>query len=157
MNQALAQPAAHAASGRSRDDMLQAPAEIDGERSMARVARAIHALRLLPAAAVLQLLLLGHASAAGADKRMTDYFNCINYYVDPALREMAAARGSLTDGVILAEIAKAERYCQKQVSAAVQAVRDAPDNGTQKLTDEQIRTQLRDMTAAGYVMTYGQQ
>jgi hypothetical protein len=137
--------------------MLQAPAEIDGERSMADVPRAVHALRLLLAVAILPLLFLGHASAAGADKRMTAYFDCINYYVDPALRKIVAARGLLTDSEILGEIAKAEAYCQKQVSAAVEAVRDTPDNGTQKMTDEQIRTQLRDMTAAGYVMTYGQQ
>jgi len=73
------------------------------------------------------------------------------------MHRMAAARGQLTDGEILHEIAKAERFCQKQVAAAVQAVREAPNNGVQYMTDEQIRTQLRDMTAAGYVMTYGQQ
>ena len=124
---------------------------------MPDIPRVACALKRLSAIAILPMLFLGQASAAGTDKRMTAYFDCINYYVDPALRKLAAARGSLTDGAILAEIGKAEGYCQKQVSAAVEAVREAPDNGTQKLTDEQIRTQLRDIAAAGYVMTYGQQ
>jgi hypothetical protein len=137
--------------------MLQAPAEIDGEHPMADIPRVARALKLLPAAAILPLLFPGHASAAEADKRMTAYFNCINYYADPAMHRMAAARGQLTDGQILGEIAKAERFCQKQVAQAVEAVRETPDNGVQHMTDEQIRTQLRDMIAAGYVMTYGQQ
>ena len=124
---------------------------------MADFPRVARVLKLLPAAAILPLLFVGHASADGTDKRMTAYFDCINYYVDPALRKMAAARGSLTDGAILGEIAKAEGYCQKQVAAAVAAVRETPNNGTAKLSDDQIKTQLRDMTAAGYVMTYGQQ
>jgi len=124
---------------------------------MADLLRLVRALKLLPAAAILPTLFLGQASAAGVDRRMTSYFDCINYYADPAMHRMAAARGQLTDGEILGEIAKAERFCQKQVSAAVEAVREAPDNGVQHMTDEQIRTQLRDMIAAGYVMTYGQQ
>ncbi|HYW33608.1 MAG TPA: hypothetical protein VE872_00510 [Candidatus Bathyarchaeia archaeon] len=124
---------------------------------MADLARVALALRLLPAVATLSLLSLGQASAAGADKRMTAYFNCIDRYADPAIRKLVTVRGLLTDGEILGEVAKAEGHCQKQTAAAVEAVRETPKNGAQDMTDEQIRAQLRSMSATGYVMTYGQQ
>jgi hypothetical protein len=113
--------------------------------------------RLLPVAAVLSALLLGPASAAGVDKRMTAYFDCIDRYADPALRKLVSVRGLLTDEEITGEVTKAEGRCQKQIGAAIQAVRETPKNGAENMTDEQIRAQLRTMSAAGYVMTYGQQ
>jgi len=137
--------------------MLQAPAEIDGERSMAEIPRIACALKLLPYAAILPMLFLGQASAAGVDRRMTAYFEGINRYADPAMRQLVTVRGLLTDGEILGEITKAEVHCRKQIEGAVEAVRETPNNGAANMTDDQIRTQLRDMTAAGYVMTYGQQ
>jgi hypothetical protein len=124
---------------------------------MAGFPRAAHVLRLLPAAAIVAMLILGQASAAGVDKRMTAYFDCIDRYADPAIRKLVTVRGLLTDGEILGEIAKAEGHCQRQIATAVEAVRETPKNGTQNMTDDQIRAQLRSMSAAGYVMTYGQQ
>lgn len=103
------------------------------------------------------MLILGQASAAGVDKRMTAYFNCIDLYADPAIHKLVTVRGLLTDSEILGEITKAEGYCQRQIASAVEAVRQTPKNGTENMTDEQIRAQLRNMSAAGYVMTYGQQ
>ncbi len=124
---------------------------------MADFPRLAHVLSLLAAAAFLPMLLFGQASAAGADKRMTAYFNCIDLYADPAIRKLVTVRGLLTDGEILGQITKAEGHCQRQIASAVEAVRETPKNGAENMTDDQIRAQLRSMSAAGYVMTYGQQ
>ena len=124
---------------------------------MAEYPRVALVLRLLPAAAVLSTVLFGQASAAGADKRMTAYFDCIDRYAEPAIRKLVNVRGLLTDSEIMGEVTKAEALCQKQTAAAVEAVRETRGNGTQDMTDQQIRTQLRSMSATGYVMTYGLQ
>lgn len=124
---------------------------------MADVPRLVHVLRLLLASPVLAMLLFGQASAAGVDRRMTAYFDCIDHYANPAIRKLVAVRGLLTDSEILGEVTKAERYCQRQIAGALEAVRETPNNGTETMTDDQIRARLRSMSATGYVMTYGLQ
>jgi hypothetical protein len=106
--------------------------------------------------AILLLLASAGSAFAAPDKRMQDYFDCIDRYAGPAIRNLVAEQGLLADSQIAAEVAKAETRCPKQTADAVLAVHQTPKNGTEGMTDDQIRDRLRTLSIAGYILTYGQ-